>query len=207
MLITQQQLAQIMPQARTQMLESFLDQFNVQLPNYEINTPLRLSAFISEGALESGELRELSEILYYSTSARLQQVWPKEFPTVQSTLAYLKNPEMLGNYVYANRMGNGNPASGDGYKYRGRGWFSGTGKDFYQKMTDLTKHDFITNPDDMVTPQYAVLSACNFWASANLNALADTANFTQITKVINGGLTDLAARLVYYHKARLAFGS
>jgi putative chitinase len=206
MVITQQQLTQIMPQARTQMLESFLDEFNVQLPNYQIDTPLRLAAFLAQGALESGELRELSEILYYSTSARLQQVWPSRFPTVQSTLPYIKNPAALGNFVYANRMGNGDPASGDGYKYRGRGWFSGTGKDFYQRMSDLTRHDFISSPDDMVIPKYAVLSACQFWASSNLNPLADAENFTQVTKVINGGITGLAARLVYYHKARLAFG-
>jgi putative chitinase len=206
MLITQEQLTAIMPQARTQMLESFLDEFNVQLPGCQVDTPLRLSAYLAQGALESGELRELSEIMYYSSSARLQQVWPNRFPTVQSTLPYLKNPEALGNYVYANRMGNGDAASGDGYRYRGRGWFSGTGKDFYQKMSNLTQHDFISSPDDMVIPKYAILSACQFWTTNNLNALADAANFTQITKVINGGVTGLAARLIYYHKARQAFG-
>jgi putative chitinase len=206
MLITQQQLTLVMPQARTQLLENFLDEFNLQLPGYQLNTPLRIAAYLAQGALESGELRELSEILYYTSSARLQQVWPSRFPTVQSTLPYLRNPVLLGNFVYANRMGNGNPASGDGYKYRGRGWFSGTGKDFYKKMSDLTQHDFISSPDDLILPKFAVQSACEFWASANLNALADAENFTQITKVINGGLTGLAARLVYYHKARLAFG-
>lgn len=206
MLITQQQLTSIMPQARAQMLEFFLDEFNLQLPACQVDTPLRLAAFLAQGALESGELRELSEIMYYSSAGRLQQVWPTRFPTEQSAQPYLKNPEALGNFVYAGRMGNGDVTSGDGYKYRGRGWFSGTGKDFYQKMSDLTRHDFISSPDDMTIPKYAVLSACQFWTSSNLNAPADIQDFTRITKVINGGLTDLAARLVYYHRAKQAFG-
>ncbi len=206
MLITLQQLAQIMPQARTQVLENFLDEFNQQLPNYQINTPLRLSAYLAQGALESGELRELSENLFYSTSGRLQQVWPGRFPTVDSTLPYLKNPEALGNFVYAGRLGNGDSASGDGFKYRGRGWFNGTGKVFYQRMTELTHHDFIANPDDMTVPKFAVQSACEFWASGNLNPLADAANFKQITQVINGAQTGYPARLIYYNKAKIAFG-
>jgi putative chitinase len=204
--LTIEQLKKIMPQARTQLLELFLDEFNLQLPNYQIDTPKRISAFIAQGAYESGELRELVEIMYYTTSERLQNVWPKRFRTVESTLPYLRNPESLGNFVYANRLGNGNVESGDGYKYRGRGWFNVTGKDFYQSMTNLTHHDFITYPDDMAIAKFAILSACEEWSASNLNKLADLENFTKITRVINGGLTGLEGRLVYYYKAKQAFG-
>lgn len=201
-----EQLKKIMPQARTQLLEIFLEEFNLQLPNYQIDTPKRLSAFLAQGAYESGELRELIEIMYYTTSERLQKVWPKRFPTVESTLPYLRNAEKLGNFVYANRLGNGSVESGDGYRYRGRGWFNGTGKDFYQRMTNLTQHDFISNPDDMAIAKFAILSACEEWAEHNLNKLADEENFTEITRIINGALTGLNGRLVYYNKAKEVFG-
>ncbi|AHF15077.1 glycoside hydrolase family 19 protein [Niabella soli] len=204
--ITLDQLMKIMPQARTQLAQHFLDEFNAQLPEYDIDSPLRIAAYLAQGAYESGELRELVENMYYTTPQRLQQVWPSRFPTVASALPYTKNPEKLGNFVYANRMGNGDAASGDGYRYRGRGWFNGTGKAFYQEMTNLTKHDFITSPDDMAIPQYAVLSACREWADSRLNQYADAGDFTKITKIINGGLTGLNGRLVYYLKAKKVFG-
>lgn len=206
MLITFDQLKAIMPQARQQMLEHFLDEFNSQLPNYQINKPLRLAAFIAQGAHESGELRELVENMYYSTPQRLMQVWPKRFPTTASAIPFTKNPEKLGNYVYANRLGNGNPASGDGYRFRGRGFYNGTGKDFYKKISDITGHDFVVSPDDLADPKFAVLSACEEWKANNLNKLADAQEFKQITKIINGAYTGLDSRLVYYAKAKKAFG-
>lgn len=142
----------------------------------------------------------------YTTSERLQKVWPTRFKTVESTLPYLRNPEKLGNNVYANRLGNGKPESGDGYRYRGRGWFNGTGKDFYKKMTGLTGHDFIAHPDDMAIAKFAVQSACDEWTASNLNQYADTGNFSKITRIINGALTGLSGRLVYYNKAKDVFG-
>lgn len=204
--ITLDQLKQIMPQARTQLAQNFLDEFNAQLPEYSINTPLRAAAYLAQGAYESGELRELVENMYYTTPQRLQQVWPSRFKTVASAMPYIKNPEKLGNLVYANRMGNGDAASGDGYRYRGRGWFNGTGKAFYQSMTNLTGHDFISTPDDMAIAKFAVLSACKEWSDSKLNQYADVGDFTRITRIINGGLTGLNGRLVYYLKAKNAFG-
>ena len=206
MLITIDQLKLIMPQARTQLLENFLDEFNQQLPAYKIDKPLRLAAFIAQGAHESGELRELIENMNYTTPQRLMAIWPKRFTSVDSAMPYIKNPEKLGNFVYANRMGNGNAASGDGYKYRGRGWFNGTGKEFYQKMTTISKHDFVTSPDDMAVPKFAVLSACEEWKASDLNKLADKDDFKQMTKIINGALIGLSSRMIYYAKAKKAFG-
>lgn len=205
--ITLDQLQQIMPQARTQLLEHFLDEFNQQLPAYKItDKPIRLAAFMAQGAHESGELRELVENMFYSRPQRLMQVWPTRFKTVEFATQYIKNPEKLGNFVYANRMGNGKPETGDGFRYRGRGWFNGTGKEFYQKMTNISGHDFISNPDDLADPHFAVFSACEEWKALGLNSLADADDFKQITKRINGGLIGLPSRLVYYAKAKRAFG-
>jgi Predicted chitinase len=206
MKITLNQLKQIMPQARTQLLEHFLDELNFQLPLYKINEPLRLAAFIAQGAHESGELRELVENMYYSTPERLMAVWPSRFKTKEAAIPYTRNPEKLGNFVYANRMGNGAPETGDGYHYRGRGWFNGTGKEFYRKLTDLTKHNFIKYPDDMADPHFAVLSACEEWKASGLNEQADAGGIKQITKIINGGYIGLDSRLIYYAKAKKVFG-
>ncbi len=206
MTLTIEQLNQIMPQALTQQLENFLDEFNTQLSNYEINSPLRVAAYIAQGAHESGELRELIENMYYTNPQRLMAVWPTRFRTVESAIPYIKNPAKLGNFVYANRMGNGPAESGDGYRYRGRGWFNGTGKEFYIKMSKISGHDFVANPDDMANPKFAVLSACEEWKSGNLNKLADTEDFEAITKFINGGLIGLQSRLNYYSKAKKVFG-
>jgi putative chitinase len=134
-------------------------------------------------------------------------VWPSRFPTKDFALQYVRNPEKLGNFVYANRMGNGNAESGDGYRYRGRGWFNGTGKEFYEKMTKTSGHDFVANPDDMANPKFAVLSACEEWKASNLNNLADAGNFKQITKIINGGFIGLDSRMKYYSKAKEVFGA
>jgi putative chitinase len=206
MTLTIEQLKQIMPQALTQQLENFMDEFNTQLPHYEINTPLRVAAYIAQGAHESGELRELIENMYYTNPQRLMAVWPARFRTVENAIPYIKNPEKLGNFVYANRMGNGPAESGDGYRYRGRGWFNGTGKEFYIKMSKISGHDFVAHPDDMANPKFSVLSACEEWKSGNLNKLADTEDFEGITKFINGGLIGFQSRLNYFTKAKKVLG-
>ena len=138
------QLKAIMPNAPAKQLNSFLAEFNSQLPRYQITTPLRIAAFIAQGAHESGELKELIENMNYS-APRIIQVWPSRFHTLEAALPYEHQPEKLGNNVYANRMGNGGPESGDGYRYRGRGWFNGTGKVFYKKMAKLTAA--VSRPD------------------------------------------------------------
>ena len=205
MTITMDELRCIMPQARGQQLENFLDEFNLQFPKYEIDRPLRAAAFIAQGAHESGELRELVENMFYSTPERIKDVWPSRFKTVDDARPFCKNPEKLGNSVYANRMGNGAPETGDGFRYRGRGFFNGTGKEFYARMTKISGHDFVSNPDDMANPHFSVLSACEEWKAGNLNALADKGDLKQITKIINGGFIGLNSRFEYYFKAKKAF--
>jgi putative chitinase len=204
-LLTTGQLQRIMPQAPENLLGSFLIEFNKQFPVYNLTTPLRIAAFIAQGAHESGELRSLVENMNYS-APRIMQVWPARFHSIEEATPYAHNPAKLGNNVYANRMGNGDPSTGDGYKFRGRGWFNGTGKIFYQKMAKLSGANFVGNPDLIATPHYAVLSALVEWKTNNLNLSADNRDFKHITKVINGGYIGLAQRTAYYNKAKLVFG-
>src|SRR3989442_1698533 len=119
--ISDGQLRQIMPKAPQGVLNKFLYEFNSQFSTYQIITPLRIAAFIAQGAHESGELRALIENMNYS-AARIVQVWPSRFHSIDAAQPYEHNPEKLGDSVYASRMGNGSPETGDGYKYRGRGW-------------------------------------------------------------------------------------
>lgn len=204
-LLTTGQLQRIMPHAPSTQLTKFYTEFMKQWPLYSINTPLRIAAFLAQGAVESGELRTLVENMSYS-APRIVQVWPSRFHSIEEATPYAHNPAKLGNNVYANRMGNGAPESGDGYKYRGRGFFSGTGKGFYQKTAGQTSIDFVGNPDLMATPHYAVLSACYEWKINKLNTLADTGNIKQISKIINGGYIGLSERMAYYNKAKQVLG-
>lgn len=199
------QMRKILSKAPTNNFNTFLTELNKQLPLYNIVTPLRIAAFLAEGSEETGELTKLTENMYYSAS-RIMQVWPTRFHSIEVAMQYEHNPEKLGNYVYANRMGNGGPESGDGYKYRGRGWFNGTGKLFYKRMSNLTGIDFIKDPDLLAIPRYAVQSACEDWKACNLNILADVQNIKAITRKINGGYTNLNERIKYYNKAKVAFG-
>lgn len=199
------QLKQIMPNAPAKQLTIFYTEFNRQLPLYQITKPLRIAAYIAQGAHESGELHELTENMNYS-APRIMQVWPSRFHTLEAAQPYAHQPEKLGNNVYANRMGNGAPETGDGYNYRGRGWFNGTGKGFYRKITLLTHVDFLVNPDLLSTARFAVLSACEEWKSDNLNSYADAGNIREITHRINGGYIGLSERIRYYNKAKKAFG-
>src|SRR4051794_6874533 len=116
MTITINQLNRIMPNAATDACKVFLEEFNTQLPAHQIDTPLRIAAFIAQGAHESGELRELVEKMGYTKPERLMEVWPSRFPNKDFAMLYINNPSKLGSFVYANRMGNGDEASGDGYK-------------------------------------------------------------------------------------------
>ena len=160
---------------------------------YEITTPLRVCHFLAQMYVESGDFQKLVENLNYSP-ARLTSVWPARFPTLSAATPYAHNPQALANFVYGNRMGNGPPESGDGYRYRGRGLLMNTGRSAYQQLTDDLGHDFVNSPDDLAQVQWATMAAGWFWDTKGLNTLADNDDITRITKKINGGLTDLMDR-------------
>jgi putative chitinase len=172
---------------------------------FQINTPLRLAHFLAQCGHESGGFRVTQENLNYSAKG-LNGIFRKYFPTEASAAAYARQPQKIANKVYANRMANGSEASGDGFKFRGRGYIQLTGRANYTEFGKAIGEDIANNPD-VVASKYALLSAAWFWSKNGLNRLADggatDATVTSITKRVNGGTIGLADRIKhfkeYYH--------
>jgi putative chitinase len=172
---------------------------------FQINTPLRLAHFLAQCGHESGGFRVTQENLNYSAKG-LAGIFKKYFPTEAAATPYARQPQKIANKVYANRMANGSEASGDGYKFRGRGYIQLTGRDNYTQFGKAIGEDIAANPD-AVSSKYALLSAAWFWSKNGLNKLADAgstdATVTSITKRVNGGTIGLADRIKhfkeYYH--------
>ena len=172
---------------------------------FGINTPLRVAHFLAQCGHESGGFRVTQENLNYSAKG-LNGIFKKYFPTEASAAAYARQPQKIANKVYANRMANGSEASGDGYKFRGRGYIQLTGRDNYTQFGKAIGVDIPSNPD-LVASTYALASAAWFWSKNGLNKLADAGAgdtaVTSITKRVNGGTIGLADRIKhfkeYYH--------
>jgi len=173
--------------------EEYIDALNKVLPENKIDTPLRVCHFLAQIIHESGHLRYNSENLNYSASA-LKSVFKKYFPTDELANKYARQPEKIANRVYANRMGNGNEASGDGWKMRGRGLIQLTGYDNYKKCGEYFNIDLIKTPDLLLVPEYSIKSACWYWNTRKLNDLADKDDIIGITKKVNGGLNGIESR-------------
>ena len=174
-------------------------------PEYGIDTPKRLSAFIAQCAHESGNFRILRENLNYRATS-LMKTWPSRFPTKEIANAYANNPEKIANKVYANRMGNRDESSGDGWRFLGRGLIQLTGKENYQWFAASLKMDVNDLPEYMGTFEGAVQSACFFWDSNNLNVEADVGDIKAMTKKINGGYIGLEERIHNYEHACRVLG-
>ena len=170
---------------------------------YDIDTPKRQAAFIGQCSYESANFTNLQENLNYSAQ-RLMQVWPSRFPYIIAAEPYAHNPEKLASFVYAGRMGN--LEDGDGYTYRGRGLIQITGREMYAKCGNALGIDLIDNPDLLLTPEYATLSAAWFWNKHGLNALADAQEYGTMTRRINGGTTALNERIAKITKALEVLG-
>lgn len=162
------------------------------LDNYYVNTPLRLAHFFAQIDHESG-LKPISENLNYSPK-RLQAIFKKYFSNPAKANEYGGKPQIIANRVYANRMGNGDEQSGDGWKYRGRGFIQITGKNNYIVLSKDTRIDFVSQPDLLLTEANSMISALWFWQKNKLNDLADKNDIVGITKKINGGTNGLEHR-------------
>jgi len=162
---------------------------------FNINTPQRLSHFLAQCSHESGHFRAVRENLNYSAKS-LRSVFGKYFPTDEIARQYERQPERIGSRAYANRIGNGDEASGDGYRYRGRGYIQLTGKQNYAAFRRFVPEDVVANPE-LVADKYPLLSAAWFWNSRNLNNKADEGALPAVravTRVVNGGFNGLADR-------------
>jgi putative chitinase len=169
------------------------------LPDYDINTPERVGAFIAQTAHESGGYKALKENLNYRAET-LCKVWPRYFNTGNAN-QYAHNQEAIANRAYANRMGNGSEESGDGYRYCGRGLIQLTGKSNYMAFANSIDTPVEEIPDFLATFEGAIQSACWFWETNNLNQYADSGDILTMTKRINGGTLGLEDRKSHYEHA------
>jgi putative chitinase len=180
--------------------DSVIAQLPSVISTYKIDTALRLAHFLAQTGHESAQFKAVSENLNYGAKG-LRGIFGKYFPTDALAAAYERKPEKIANKVYASRMGNGDEASGDGYKYRGRGYIQLTGKDNYKAFDATVPEDITANPD-LVATQYPLLSAAWFWNKNGLNAIADKgaddATVTSVTKRVNGGTIGLPDRIKHF---------
>ena len=203
MQITREQLAQIIP--RNPYIDQWTDALNKLLPDYEINTPQRVAAFIAQCAHESGNFVFLKENLNYRAES-LMRTWPRHFPTMEIATQYARQPERIANRAYANRMGNGPEESGDGARYMGRGLIQLTGRNNYEAFAESIETPVEEIPAYLETFEGAVQSACWFWETNNLNRFADVGDILTMTKRINGGTIGLEDRMKHYAHALEVFG-
>ena len=173
---------------------------------FAIDSPYRIAGFLSQTAHESAGFKFVSENLNYS-AASLMRVWATRFPTVEIAQRYAMQPEKIANRAYADRMGNGDEASGDGWKYRGRGLIQLTGKNNYVAYSMACDNEALQKPDIVAEPKYAAESAGWFWNVNRLNTLADAQDVVGMTKRINGGTHGLDDRQMKYSKIMSYFES
>ena len=173
---------------------------NETFTKFVIATPRQQAGFIGQCSHECGNFRILEENLNYR-AATLMKLWPKRFPTQEIANAYEKNPKRIANMVYSSRMGNRDEASGDGYRFRGRGCIQLTGHAGYYHAGQDLGVDFVKDPDLVATPKYAALTAGWFWSTHNCNTLAENGDWTGLTKKINGGVIGLADRIKHIQHA------
>lgn len=178
----------------------WVDPMNQTFQRFEIFTPRQQAAFIGQCGHECGNFRMLEENLNYRAET-LMKLWPKRFPTLEFAKQFERNPKKIANTVYANRMGNRDEASGDGYRFRGRGCIQLTGSANYFHAGKALGVDFIMEPDLVATPQYAALTAGFFWHTQKLNAIAESGNNLALTKKINGGTIGLDDRIKHTNHA------
>jgi putative chitinase len=167
---------------------------------FGVNTPLRLAHFLAQCGHESGGFRLTQENLNYSAKG-LMGIFKKYFPTQALADAYARQPQKIANKVYGGRMGNGLEASGEGFKFRGRGYIQLTGKQNYTAFDLAVEDDILANPD-LVSSKHALSSAAWFWKKNGLNLIADTGSsaevVTKITKRVNGGTIGLPDRIKHF---------
>lgn len=205
--LTLQQLKQLLP--GNPYVEHWHNALAQLLPDYGINTPNRIAAFVAQCAHESGGFRALKENLNYRWET-LRKIFPKYFPTDELAKAYANMPnkqEAIANRVYANRMGNGPEESGDGYRYCGRGLIQLTGKDNYSWFAASLEISPEEATEYLGTFEGAAQSACWFWETNNLNQWADAGDILTLTKRINGGTIGLDDRIKHYKHALHVLGA
>ena len=206
-MLTLSQLKQLLP--KNPYVEHWHHALEQLFPDYDINTPRRMAAFIAQCAHESGGFMVLKENLNYK-AATLRKIFPKYFPNDQIANDYASRPNKqvaIASKVYANRMGNGDEASQEGYKFCGRGLIQLTGRSNYQAFADSLEMSIDDVPEYLVTFEGACQSACWYWETNKLNQWADAGDILTLTKRINGGTIGLEDRKKHYDHALHVLGA
>lgn len=206
-MLTLNQLKQLLP--RNQHVSYWHHALEQLLPDYEINTPRRMAAFIAQCAHESAQFTVLKENLNYKPMS-LRKLFSKYFDTDELAQQYCSKPNKqaaIANRIYANRMGNGDESSGDGYRFSGRGLIQLTGRATWQEFADSIETSLTDLDEYMQTFEGACQSACFFWESRKLNQYADTGDILTLTKKINGGTIGLEDRKKHYEHALHILGA
>jgi len=183
----------------------WVDALNETFSRFNITTNNQKAMFIGQCSHESGNFRLLQENLNYK-AATLMKLWPKRFPTLEVANQYAGNARAIANKVYADRMGNRDEASGDGYRFRGKGLVQLTGHSNHFHAGKALGVDFVMQPDLVATPKYAALTAGWFWDTHKLNPPADALDYTKVTKIINGGTIGLDDRIKHVQHALAVLG-
>ena len=202
-ILTKDQLKQMVKNPHIDHWYEALEQL---LDDYEINTPLRVAHFVAQCAHESGNFVFIKENLNYK-AASLQKIFAKYFPTAELAQQYANRPERIANRIYASRMGNGNEASGDGFRYCGRGLIQLTGKDNYTFFAGSLGISVEEASEYLATFEGAAQSACWFWEQNNLNRFADANDVKGLTRAINGGYIGLDDRISHTEHALHILGA
>lgn len=214
MKITEAQIRRAVSGVDNSRLPDFVRVFNEWAPKFGIDTPARITHFLAQVMHESGALKFVEENLNYSADALLR-TWPKRF-TAATAAAYARKPQKIANLVYANRMGNGSEASGDGWRFRGRGFIQLTGRANYQAYagSEHCQGDLMAHPEWLALSPGNLKSAMWFWQSRGLSETADLDDggkmgesiVERITRKVNGGTLGIAQRKLYYRKLKREFG-
>lgn len=182
--------------------QAVLNELPLVMEKFGISNSTRLAHFLSQVAHESGNFKFVNENLNYGAKGLLS-IFKKYFPTEALAKAYERKPEKIANKVYASRMGNGDEASGDGYKFRGRGYIQLTGKDNYKAFSDFIGEDCVANPD-LVATKYPLTSAAFFFHKNKLWDICDKGHshdvVTAVTKRVNGGTIGLDDRIKHFQE-------
>jgi putative chitinase len=187
----------VFPDASDEIIMEMAEQCDRLFEDFEISQSNdRLAYFLAQVAHESGGATTLVEKLSYSAK-RLTEVWPKRFPTLAKAQPFAKNEQKLANKVYAGRLGNGDEASGDGYRFRGRGLIQITGRSNYQTIGQIVGLDLTDDADLAASPRHLMRIACGYWRYRKLNKFADSHDFTGLTQAINGGQTGINDRIAW----------
>jgi putative chitinase len=164
----------------------FAESLAAACARFDITTPARVAGFVAQCRVESADFTRLEENLHYTTPERIRSVFPSRVPSLADAARLVRNPQALANRVYQSRLGNGPEASGDGWRYRGRGIVQLTGRANYADAAEALARPYVEQPELVALPADACLTAAWYWHSRKLSILADSAQWDAITRAVNG---------------------